>query len=339
VLALPSALHLKVIAVAISVWSLLPSARCGCGWAAASSDGSGTIADNNQGIDRVGLASAIGAYTTWGLIPIFFKQLSAVPALEIIAHRVIWAVPLLIAIMAFRRQLREYSGALLQWASLRWMLVSALLISVNWLIYVWAINNGHILAASFGYYLNPLLNILMGTIFLKERLNGTQLAAVGVAAIGVAAMGSGALDTLWISLSLAASFCAYGLVRKMAPVGSVPGLAIETSLILPVALAGAYWFSTQPAHGGWGSSQNISLLLILGGAITAVPLLLFATAARRLSYSTLGFVQYLAPTLQFFVGILLYDETLTTARTISFLLIWLALAIFSWDALRRMRAA
>lgn len=275
----------------------------------------------------------------WGFLPIFFKQLSAVPALEIIAHRVIWAVPLLIAIMAFRRQLGEYGNALWHWASLRWMLVSALLISVNWLIYVWAVNNGHILAASFGYYLNPLLNILMGTLFLKEQLNQTQLAAVAVAAIGVAAMGSGALDTLWISLSLAASFCAYGLVRKMAPVGSVPGLAIETSLILPFALAGAYWFSEQPAHGGWGSSQSISLLLAAGGAITAVPLLLFATAARRMPYSALGFVQYLAPTLQFLVGIVLYNEPLTTARMISFMLIWLALAIFSWDGLRRMRAA
>jgi chloramphenicol-sensitive protein RarD len=315
------------------------SARSACGWAAAFSDGSGAISGDAQRIDRVGLASAIAAYTIWGLIPIFFKQLQAVPAMEIISHRVIWAVPLLLLIMAVRRQLGEYRDALSRWALLRWMLASSVLISVNWLIYVWAVNNGHILAASFGYYLNPLLNIMMGTIFLKERLNQTQLVAVGVAMLGVAVMGAGALDTLWISLSLAASFCAYGLVRKMAPVGAVPGLAIETSLLLPVAMAGAFWFAYQGPHPGWGADSTTTWLLAAGGAVTAIPLLLFATAARRLDYSTLGFVQYLAPTIQFLCGVLLYNEPLTGARIISFGLIWLALAIFSVDGLRRMRAA
>ncbi len=288
-------------------------------------------------IDRIGLASAIGAYTAWGIMPIFFRQLASVPALEIIAHRVIWAVPLLIAIMAVRRQLGEYRDVLARWALLRWMLASAALISVNWLIYVWAVNNAHILAASFGYYLNPLLNILMGTVFLRERVNRTQLVAIAIAFIGVAVMGAGALDTLWISLSLAASFCIYGLVRKMAPVGAVPGLAIETTLILPVALAGAVWFAhSGPSH-GWGSDTATTSLLVASGAVTAIPLLLFATAARRMSYTALGFVQYLAPTLQFLCGVMLYDEPLTAARAISFALIWLALAVFSWDAVRRMR--
>lgn len=276
-------------------------------------------------------------------MPVFFKQIQAVPALEIIAHRIVWAVPLLIAIMAFRRQLREYVEVLASWLLLRWMLASGALISVNWLVYVWAVNNGHILAASFGYYLNPLLNILMGTAFLGERLNRTQIAAVSAAAIGVAVMGSGALDTLWISLTLATSFCAYGLVRKMAPVGAVPGLAIETTLLLPLAMAGAFWFAlysgADSPHPGWGSDARTTWLLVAGGAVTAIPLLLFAVAARRMSYSALGFIQYLAPTLQFLVGVLIYNEPLTTARLISFALIWLALAIFSWDALRRMRTA
>jgi chloramphenicol-sensitive protein RarD len=293
------------------------------------------INSQSQQIDRVGLGAAVGAYTAWGFMPVFFKQISAVPALEIIAHRVIWAVPLLLVIMAFRRQLGEYRDALASWNLLRWMLASAALISVNWLIYVWAVNNGNILAASFGYYLNPLLNILMGTLFLKEQLNQTQLLAVGVAALGVAVMGAGAMDTLWISLSLAASFCAYGLVRKFAPVGAVPGLAIETSLILPVAMAGAFWFAWSGPHIGWGSDPRTTWLLAAGGAVTAIPLLLFATAARRMSYTALGFVQYLAPTLQFLCGVLLYDEPLTTARIISFGLIWVALGIFSWDGLRR----
>jgi chloramphenicol-sensitive protein RarD len=272
-------------------------------------------------------------------MPVFFKQLSAVPALEIIAHRVVWAVPLLIAIMAFRRQLGEYRDGLAQWPLLRWMLASAVLISVNWLIYVWAVNNQHILAASFGYYLNPLLNIMMGTIFLREAVNRTQMIAIGIAVLGVAVMGAGAIDTLWISLSLAASFCAYGLVRKMAPVGAVPGLAIETSLILPVAMAGAFWYAFSGPHAGWGSDSATTWLLVAGGAITAIPLLLFATAARRMNYTTMGFIQYLAPTLQFLCGVLLYDEPLTMARIISFGLIWIALGIFSWDALQRMRTA
>jgi chloramphenicol-sensitive protein RarD len=284
--------------------------------------------------------AAIGAYTAWGFMPVFFKQMAAVPATEIIAHRIIWAVPLLIVIMAFRRQLREYLGVLASWNLLRWMLASAALISVNWLVYVWAVNNGHILAASFGYYLNPLLNILMGTALLGERLNNIQKLAVAIAVGGVVVMaGSGALDTLWIGLSLATSFCAYGLVRKMAPVGAVPGLAIETTLLLPLAMAAAFWFAWGSPHPGWGSDANTTWLLVAGGAITAIPLLLFATAARRMSYSALGFVQYLAPSLQFLCGVLLYGEVLSAERLISFGLIWLALAIFSWDAVRRIRTA
>lgn len=272
-------------------------------------------------------------------MPVFFRQMSTVPALEIIAHRVIWAVPLLIAIMAVRRQLGEYKTVLSQWPLLRWMIASSLLISINWLVYVWAVNNGQILAASFGYYLNPLFNILLGTVFLKERLNRTQLVAVGIALAGVAVMGAGALDTLWIGLSLAGSFGLYGLVRKMAPVGAVPGLAIETTVLLPLAMAAGFWFAFSGPHPGWGSDTTTNWLLIAGGAITAIPLLLFATAARRMDYSTLGFIQYLGPTIQFLCGVLLYDEPLTTARAVSFALIWLALSVFSWDALRRMHAA
>jgi chloramphenicol-sensitive protein RarD len=275
-------------------------------------------------------------------MPVFFRQMADVSALEIIAHRIIWAVPLLVAIMAFRRQLGEYLGVLASWKLLRWMLASGALISINWLVYVWAVNNGHILAASFGYYLNPLLNILAGTLFLGERLSGTQKVAVAVAAAGVAVMGaSGAIDTLWIGLSLATSFCAYGLVRKMAPVGAVPGLAIETTLLLPVAMAAAFWFAWggdgTGLHPGWGSDPRTTWLLVAGGAVTAIPLLLFATAARRMSYSALGFVQYLAPTLQFLCGVMLYNEPLTTPRLVSFGLIWMALGIFSWDGIARMR--
>jgi chloramphenicol-sensitive protein RarD len=215
--------------------------------------GSQPISSQAQRMDRVGFASAIAAYASWGFMPVFFKLLQAVPAMEIIAHRIIWAVPLLIVIMAMRQQLSEYRNALACWSMLRWMLGSAVLISVNWMIYVWAINTDQIVAASFGYYLNPLMNIMIGTIFLKERMSHTQFVAVAVAAVGVLVMGAATLGTLWISLSLGATFCAYGLVRKMAPVGAVPGLGIETTLLLPIAMAGAFWFAQQGPHPGWGS--------------------------------------------------------------------------------------
>ncbi len=295
-------------------------------------------ASSEDKLDRGGLIAAFGAYLCWGFLPVFFKQLGAVPALAIIAHRVIWAIPLLLAIMAFRKQLGEYWSAISSWSSLRWMLVSATLMSGNWLLYVWAVNSGQILAASLGYFLNPLLNILLGTLFLGEKLNRTQWVAVGAATIGVAVLAAGAFGTLWISLALAFSFAIYGLIRKMAPVGSVPGLAIETSLLLPLAMAAAFYFADQPAHPGWGSDSRASVILAAGGVVTAVPLLLFATAARKLPYSVMGFIQYIGPTIQFLLGVFLYGEALSGPRLICFVLIWVALAIFSWDGIRRMRA-
>ena len=271
-------------------------------------------------------------------MPLFFKQLAGVPALEIISHRVIWAVPLLFIIMAARRQLAEYRRAMITWSTLRWMLLSAVLMSSNWLIYVWAVNRGEILSASLGYYFNPLLNILVGTLFLGERLNRTQWIAVGIAGMAAAVLAAGALGTLWISFSLGISFCIYGLVRKMAPIGSVPGLAVETTLLLPVALSAAYYFTQDHVALGWGGDSRITIFLIAGGVMTATPLLLFATAARRMNYSVMGFFQYIGPTIQFLIAVLVYREHLSTPRIIAFALIWSALAIFSWDALRRMRA-
>jgi chloramphenicol-sensitive protein RarD len=287
--------------------------------------------------DRGAFAAAIGAYFIWGFMPLFFKQLAGVPAVEIIAHRVIWAVPLLLVILAFRSQIAEFWRAISTMKTLRWMVLSAVLISVNWLVYVWAVNGDLILAASLGYYLNPLLNVLVGTVFLQEKLNRTQWIAVAIAAVAVAVLAVGALGTLWISMSIAASFCAYGVVRKFAPVGAIPGLAIETILLTPAAFGAAYWFSQSGATRGWNSDTPTTFLLIAGGAITAVPLLLFATAARRMSYSMIGFIQYIGPTIQFLLALFLYKEPLSGARLASFLLIWAALAVFSYDAVRRMR--
>jgi chloramphenicol-sensitive protein RarD len=289
-------------------------------------------------LDRGAVMAALGAYFIWGFMPLFFKQLAGVPAGEIISHRVIWAVPLLLVIMALRGQLNEYRAALMTWATLRWMLLSSILMSSNWLIYVWAVNSGQILSASLGYYFNPLMNILVGTLFLGERLNRTQWAAVGIAALAAAVLAAGALGTLWISFTLGFSFCIYGLVRKMAPIGSVPGLAVETSLLLPVAIVAAYYFAHDNVMLGRGGDTRIILLLVAGGALTATPLLLFATAARRMNYSMMGFFQYIGPTIQFLLGVFLYKEHLSPARIVAFALIWSALALFSWDAVRRARA-
>ncbi len=290
-------------------------------------------------VDRGGLAAAISAYTIWGFMPLFFKQLAGVPAIETIAHRVIWAVPLLLIIMAFRQQLQEFWGAFSHWATLRWMIVSAALISANWLVFVYAVNNGQILASSLGYYLNPLVNIMLGMVFLGERLNKSQWFAVTIAVLAVLVLAAGSLSTAWISITLACSFGVYGLVRKMAPVGAIPGLAIETILLMPIAFSASYYFAQLPAHTGWGSSTPITLWLIAGGAITAIPLLLFATAARLLPYSIMGFIQYIGPTISLLLAILLYNEPLSGPRAISFGLIWIALAVFSWDLWRRMRAS
>lgn len=289
-------------------------------------------------IDKGAFIAAIAAYTMWGFMPLFFRQLSGVPALEIIAHRALWAVPLLGIIMAFRRQLPEFWSAISSFTTLRWMALSALLISGNWILYVWAVNNGHILASSLGYYLNPLLNILVGTLFLGETLNRTQWTAVGIAVMGVLVLAVGEPGTLWISISLASLFCFYGVVRKFAPVGAIPGLAIETTLLMPIALFAAIWFAHDNTIRGWGSDGFTTMLLVAGGAITAIPLLLFATAARRMPYSVIGFIQYIGPTISFLLGVFLYHEPLPGMRLISFILIWTALILFSWDTIKKMRA-
>lgn len=291
-------------------------------------------AGSNQG----GLPYALAAYGIWGFVPLFFKLLSSVPPVEVLAQRIIWSLPLCFVIMLFRRQIGDYLVALRDWRTLRLLLASALLIAVNWLVYIYSIFTDHVLAASLGYYLNPLVNVMLGMIFLGERLSRLQLAAVVIAGIGVAILLAGALDTLWISLTLAFSFGIYGLIRKVVPVGSLPGLAIETTVLLVPSLAIAAFYLWAGDGRGFGSDGAIGALLMAGGIVTAVPLLLFATAARRMSYAALGFVQYLAPTVQFFLSLFVFHEPLKPVQLACFLLIWASIAVFSFDMLRKMRA-
>ncbi|MBA4747817.1 MAG: EamA family transporter RarD [Sphingopyxis sp.] len=292
-----------------------------------------------QPIARAALAQAVGAYFIWGFLPVYFNLLKAVPPLEVVAHRIIWSVLLLLAMLYFRQRLAALWEALTIRAMLLPMIATALLIGVNWLIYIWAVTNGQVAAASLGYFLNPLLNVLLGYLFLKERLTPWQWVAVALAGVGVAILAAGAIDALWISLSLALSFGGYGLIRKMAPVGPMVGLASETIILLPLAIA-ALTMWTVHGTGHFGAiSGGIDALLVAGGVVTAVPLLLFASAARQMPYATIGLIQYIGPTIQFLLAIFLYREPLTTTHLVTFPLIWAGLLLYSWDMWRQSRSA
>jgi len=294
---------------------------------------------SNANISRTGLIHALAAYLIWGFMPLFFKQLVEISPLHIVAHRVIWAVPMLLAMLWLRGRMGEYLAALRS-SRARWMLMlSSLLIATNWLVYIYAVATNQILAASLGYFLNPLLNVVLGLVFFKERLNRIQWTAVALAAIGVCVLASESLAGIWISLTLAISFGFYGMVRKVAPVQSIPGLTVETSLLMPVALGFVLWASVYDPSPSLGYSTKTDLFLILGGAITAIPLLFFASAAKKMPLSTLGFIQYIGPTIQFLLGVFLYREALTLSHIICFSLIWFALILYSGDAYRSSRPA
>lgn len=286
---------------------------------------------------RRGIALGLSAYLCWGFLPIYFKLLGGVLPTEVVAQRVIWSVLLLGVLIAAWRRGPKLLAALRNRRALLILSASALMIGGNWLLYIWAIGARHVLETSLGYFLNPLVNVLMGVLLLKEKLTRAQAIAVGLAAVGVAVLAVGA-DGLWISLGLALSFATYGLLRKIAPVESLEGLAIETILLLPFAALYIAWLASHGAL-AFGTTPGLSVLLALGGVITAVPLLLFAAAARLLPYSTLGLLQYLAPTIQFLLAVLAFGEPLTTAHLVCFAFIWAGLAVYAADGLRRARAA
>ena len=288
-------------------------------------------AGNVSGTDGGGLAAALGAYFLWGFLPLYLILVREVPPFEFVGWRIIWTVPICFILIALRRQWPDIKAALADRRTLSWLVVSAALIGANWLIYIWAIQRGHVYAASMGYYLNPMLNVALGTIFLHEKLSRRQWLAVAIACAAIASLLFGALSTLWITLSLAGTFGFYGLVRKQTPVGAVPGLAIESVLLVLPSTAIVWWYASSPAGTSFGQDVNLSLLIMLGGVVTAVPLLLFAIAARKLPYSTLGFIQFLAPTIVFVLGLTVFEETLEPAELGAFILIWIAIGIFVSD--------
>ncbi|MFL7869545.1 MAG: EamA family transporter RarD [Anaerolineales bacterium] len=274
-----------------------------------------------------GIWYALGAYVLWGLFPIYWKWLHDVPALQVIGHRIGWSFILLMIVILATKQWKRLR-ATLTWRVLGIYLVAGLLLSVNWLVYVWGVNAGHIVETSLGYFINPLFSVLLGMIFLKERLRPLQWLPVGLAALGVIYLTWAYGSLPWIALSLTFSFGFYGLVKKLSPLGSLYGLTLETGLVFLPAL-GYLIFAETTGQGAFGHSGFVSdFLLVCSGVVTAVPLLMFASAARRIPLTMIGIMQYIAPTLQFLLGVLLYKEPFTTTRLIGFSMVWTALIIF-----------
>ena len=284
----------------------------------------------------MGLVLGLLAYALWGVLPLYFKSIAAVAPFDIVAHRVLWSLPFLGILIAVSRGWPKVREALTRPRTVGILVVTALLIGGNWLLYVYSVTSGHILAASFGYYLNPLANVLLGRFVLKEKLGRLQWTAVAVAAAGISVLAAGALGQLWISLTLCVSFALYGLLRKVVPADAVTGLAIETAILFPLALA---WLGSRlvASHPVMGSDPLQTSLLVLAGIVSTTPLLLFTAAAKRLPYSTLGMLQFLAPTLQFLIAVLIYGEPFTTAHAIAFPAIWAALVLYVVALLRAPR--
>ncbi len=284
-----------------------------------------------QPVTRHGLLSGLVAYLMWGLLPIYFILIEDVRPLEVLAHRIVWAIPLGAAIILVRKQWGAVLAALCSLRTFSLLLCSAALIAVNWFVYIVAVQSEQVFQASLGYYINPLVNVAAGMLFFREQLRRMQLFAVFVATIGVAVLTVSGGQLPWISLVLASSFALYGIIRKQISVGAMPGLFVETLFLVPAA-AVYLWHLYRSGVAAFGSSSmSYDLLLFASGPLTVIPLLFFALAARGMPLSVLGMLQFIAPTLQFLVG-LAYGESLTVAHIICFSLIWVAIIVFASDA-------
>lgn len=283
---------------------------------------------------QLGLLCAAAAYVSWGVFPLYFKLLAGVPALEILMHRMLWSLMFLALVLGVRGQWRWLGTVLRQPRLLAGFTASALLLAGNWFLYIWSVNHDRVIDASLGYFITPLVNVMLGYLVLGERLRRMQWAAILLAAAGVVWLALQGGHPPWIGLVLAATFGTYGLLRKTARLGPLEGLSLETLLLCPLALACLAWltytghntFATVPVATRW--------LLVATGPITAVPLLLFAAGARRIPLATLGLLQYIGPTITLLLGVLLYHETFGSARLAGFAVIWSALVIYSVDGLR-----
>ena len=278
-------------------------------------------------MNRKGLLYGIIAYALWGFFPIYWKNLQDVPAIELLGHRIAWSFLLLIVVILFMSRWNDFRSAL-NARTLRIYFIAAILIGVNWLVYVWAVNAGYILETSLGYFINPLLSVLMGVIFLRERLRSAQWIPVALAAVGVAYLTFAYGRPPWIALLLAFTFGFYGLTKKLAPLGSVFGLTLETGILFLPAVIYLGWAEANGSASFLHSGTTPDLLMIGAGVVTTIPLLLFASAAKQIPLSMIGILQYLAPTIQFLIGVLVYKEPFDQSRLIGFSIVWLALVNF-----------
>ncbi len=280
------------------------------------------------------MLAAIAAFFLWGVLPIFWKHLSFLPPVSIVAQRTVWSLVLLLAILFFRGESRKLTTGLRSPKTLGLHFASGILLSSNWLLYVWSTLNGHIVEAALGYYLNPFFNMLFGALWFGERHNRWQFSAIALALIGVGFQIPGIGGVPWIALILAISFSLYAVIRKRAPLDSLAGLTVETILLAPIALVWLIATSSSPSA-AFGTTPIQIFTVISTGLATAAPLLCFGYAARKISLTTLGVLQFIGPTIQFFIGWKIYGEPMTQMRLLSFALIWLAIAIYAFDAFHK----
>ena len=289
-------------------------------------------------MNKQGLLAAAGAYIMWGFFPIYFKWLHDVPAIEILAHRIIWSFVLLSILLSARNAWGWLRPALKNRKLILVFTAAAVLLSVNWGIYIYAVNSEHVLESSLGYFINPLVNVFLGVLFLRERLRPHQWTAVGIAALGVAYLTWRYGQLPWIALSLAFSFGFYGLLKKISPLGSVNGLTLETALMGLPALGYLLILEAQGTSAFTHQGPLMTFLLILAGPVTALPLILFGYGAQRIPLYLLGLTQYVAPTIQFCLGVFLFNEPFNVNRLLGFILIWLALSVYTVGEFQTMRA-
>jgi chloramphenicol-sensitive protein RarD len=286
-----------------------------------------------------GLTAGAAAFVIWGFFPLYLHGLRAVPSLQVIAHRIGWSCLFLVLLMLLRGQLRELTATIRAPQLVSRLALSALLITCNWLVYVWSVAHGHVIDSSLGYFINPLMNVVLGVFVLRERLRALQWLAIALAAAGVLYLGVLAGRPPWIALALAVSFSLYGLVRKVVPVAALPGLTTETLILLPLAVAYLAWCESAGSGAFTRDGTAIALLLIGSGLFTAVPLFLFAYSARLLPYSTVGVLQYIGPSLQLACGVFFFNESFPPSRAFGFALIWLALILYAAEGIWRSRTA
>lgn len=277
---------------------------------------------------RSGLFWLLAAYGLWGTFPLYFKLVAAVPADEVLAHRIVWTVAFVGLVVLLTARWRAVVGVFVEGRTVGWLFLSGLLVAANWLGFVWAVANDRVLESSLGYYIAPLVSVTLGVVFLRERLDLKGWLAVALAAAGVAVLIDGHGGVPWVALLLAASWGGYGLVRKIVPVGPLLGLTVETLLLLPFALAYLWWIG---GGDGMAAPGRLQLWLILSGVVTAMPLILFARAVKGLPMHTIGLYQFLVPTGHFTLAVVVFEEPFTVTHAITFALIWTALVGFSWS--------